>query len=256
MNFWDNLKFSRPTEAVGDWHVKRSACFEHGDAPTAMKYAVEKMTKQLLQREPIDLKALVLCYAGTSSAGGHPCTVRLELVAVCGVRYLYRFTNESSAPRRWEEYLHFTTACERRFAHWCGQLNIVEKERAWPSALRTSLEICVLSVIAAEDAAALVVEDMGPVIALQRQVLDALRGGMGFFTAGKEGGSHLFFADNAYRRNDYGTDIDLSATYADDASMIACLRSFFDWDTRQDSYPHSKPELEVWQYIQSQLQPR
>jgi len=256
VTLWDDPKFRKPTDEVGDWHVERSACFEHENPPTAMKYAVEKMTRQLLQRAPINIAAPVLCYAGTSSAGGHPCTVRLELVAIGGGHHLYRFTNESSAPKRWEEHRHFTADCERRFAHWCGQLNIVADEQAWPSAPRDVLQTFVMGVVVAEDAAALVVEDMAPVIALQRQVLDALRGGMGFFTACKEGGSHLFFDGSVFRRNDYGERPELSQVYADEASMIDALRRFYDWDTRQDMDPHAKPEIEVWRYIRGKLRPR
>lgn len=256
MSFWDHPKFSRPTDAVGDWHFARSACFEHEDAPTAVKYAVEKMTKQLLQREPLDLTAPVLRYAGTSGAGGHPCTVRLELVAVSGARHLYRLTHESSAPRRWEKELGFTADCERRFVHWCRQLRIVANAQAWPSAPSDSVERCVMAVVAEEDAAARVVEDRAPVIELQRQVLDALRGGMGFFTAGKEGGSHLFFDGQVFRRNDYGEAPEASTVYTDGAAMVECLRRFYEWDASQDSYPHAKPELAVWQFIQGQLRLR
>lgn len=60
MNFWDDPKFSRPTDAVGDWHVVREACFEQELPPTPMKHAIEKMTGQLLRREPVDIVALRL----------------------------------------------------------------------------------------------------------------------------------------------------------------------------------------------------
>ena len=97
--------------------------------------------------------------------------------------------------------------------------------------------------------------DHGP--RLQHEIaLDALRSGMGFFSASKEGGSHLFFDGSVFRRKDYGDGPDWSAVYADDASMIDGLRRFYDWDARRDSYPHRKPDLEVWQYIHSQLRPR
>ena len=256
VNYWDDPKFSRPTDEAGDWHVARSTCFEHANAPTAIKYAIEKMTGQLLQRQPFDITAPVLQYAGTTGAGGHPCTVRLQLVAVAAECHLYRLTSESSVPRRWEEEQRFTSACERRFAHWCVQLRIVANEQAWPNAPRADLEQCVMGVIAAEEATARAIEDKTPVVALQRQVLDALRSGMGFFSASKEGGSHLFFDGSVFRRKDYGDGPDWSAVYADDASMIDGLRRFYDWDARRDSYPHRKPDLEVWQYIHSLLRPR
>ncbi|MBC7832935.1 MAG: hypothetical protein H7Y62_13065 [Hyphomicrobium sp.] len=214
------------------------------------------MTKQLLQREPLDIAAPSLRYAGTPSAGGHPCTARLELVAVGGGRQLYALSSDSSAPRRWEEEQHFIAKCVRRFAHWFAQLPIVSDEQAWPGERGASLARYLLEVVAAEDAAARVSGDIAPVLALQRQVLDALRSGMGFFTAGKEGGSHLFFDGAVFRRSDYGDGPDLSAVYPDDASMLDCLRRFYDWDARQDSHPHPKAELAVWQYIRGRLRTR
>lgn len=257
MNFWDDPKFSQPTDEVGDWNVTRSTCFEHEDKPAAMKFAIEKMTGQLLQREPLDAEAPVLRYAGTSGAGGYPCTVRLELVAVGRGRHLYRFTNEGSAPRRWEKEAQFTAACEHRFAHWCGQLRLVADERTWPDKSQDLLDRCVTDVVAHEDAAARVVEDRAPVVALQLQVLDALRGGgMGFFAAGKEGGTQLFFDGSVFRRTDDGEGTDQSAVYADGAAMIDALRHFYDWDARRDCRPHAKPEVDVWRFIHGQLRPR
>ncbi len=255
MSLWDDPKFSEPTDEVGDWHFARSVCFADEQAPTAMKHAIEKLTGQLLQREPFDPAAPALRYAGTSGAGGNPSTLRVELIAIDGGRHLYRLTSEGSAARRWTENQRFIADCERRLAHWCRQLRIVANEHDWPSAPRASFERAVLAFVAAEEAAARVVADPAPVVALQREVLDALRNGMGFFTAGKEGGSHLFYDGGVFRRNDYGESTEC-AVYPDDASMVDCLRRFYDWESRRDSYPHPKPELEVWRYIQGQLRPR
>ena len=262
VSLWDQPKFSKPTNAVGDWRDVRTALFEHKDRPTAVKYAIEKVTVQLLHREPVevDVGSPVLRYSGTSSAGGHPSTVRLELRAVRagGVQnYLYRLTGDHSAPRRWEDEQRFVADCERRFARWCGQLRIVGSERMWAPGRRLPLADTIDEAIAIEDAAARLVEDPAPVAALQRQVLEALRsGGMGFFTAGKEGGSHLFFDGAVYRRNDYGEEPNLSDVHTDDAAMVACLRRFYDWDSQRDAYPHRKPELDIWNYIHGQLRRR
>lgn len=256
MSFRDDPKFTKPTDAVGDWRVVREAFFEHEDVPRAMKYTIEKLTAQLLRREPIDITALALRYSGTSGAGGHPSTVRLELKAVGNGKYLYALTSERSAPKRWEDERRFTAECERRFTHWCLQLRVVPAETEWPNAPRDSLERAILEMVAAEDAAARSVEDPAPIVAVQRQVLDALRSGMGFFTANKEGGSHLFFDGKVFRRNDYGDEPNLSEACADEAAMLACLRRFYHWDAQRDAYPHPKAELDVWNYICGQLQAR
>ena len=256
MSLWDDPKFTKPTDAVGDWRVVREALFEREDAPTAVKYAAEKLTLQLLHREPLDLTALALRYSGTSSAGGHSSTVRLELKAVGSGKYLYALTSDRSAPKRWEDERRFTAECERRFTHWCLQLRVVPAEAEWPNAPRDSFEQTILETVAAEDATARSVEDPAPVAAVQRQVLDALRSDMGFFTAHKEGGSHLFFDGNVFRRVDYGDEPNLSEIYADDAAMLACLRRFYSWDAQRDAYPHPKAELDVWNYIHGRLRAR
>lgn len=251
----DHPKFSRPTDAVGDWTVSRSACFEQSQPPPRVKYAIEKMTCQLLRRETLAGRSPVLRYAGTSGAGGHPSTVKLELIAIDPERrcHLYRLTSESSAPRRWEQEQRFTADCERRFAHWCGQLRIVTSEHAWPNVPRAAFERYVMDVAAAEDAAARIEEDMVPVVELQRQVLAALRGGWGFLTSSKEGGSRLFFDGEVFRRSDYGDGPDMSTVYSDESAMLDGLRRIYSWDAQQDSYPHAKPELDVWRYIHGKL---
>ena len=260
MNLWDDPRFSKPTDEVGDWRDVRTALFAHEGRPTAVKYAVEKLTGQLLHREPTDIGHPVLRYSGTSGAGGHPRTVRLELVAVMRTspepKFLYRLTSERSAPKRWEDEHRFVAACERAFAHWCGHLQTMESEASWAVAGQPSLADTVIETIAAEDAAARMIEDPAPIAAVQRQVLEGLRAGLGFFTAHKEGGSHLFFDGNVYRRNDHGDEPNISEVHADDAAMLACLRSFYDWDSQRDSFPHPKPELAVWNYILGQLRSR
>ena len=255
MNLWDDPKFSEPSDAVGDWSVTRSALFEHADEPPVVKYRIEKLTVQLLRRDPV-AAASTLSYSGSSSGGGHPSAVRLELTAVMGGRKLYRLTSERTAPKRWEDEAKFTDECDRRFAFWCSKLPIAASTAEWASASPAALEQVVRDSVATEDAAARIVEDPAPIAAVQHEVLAALRDGQGFFTASKEGGSHLFFDGQVFRRNDYGEEPNVNEVYADDAAMIACLRRFYDWESRHSNYPHPVPELQVWTYIRGQLRAR
>jgi hypothetical protein len=258
VNIWDDPKFSKPTNAVGDWKVVREAYFEHDDGPTAVRFMIEKLTVQLLRREPVDIAAPALRYSGTSGAGGHPSTVRLELKAAGPGRNLYLLISERTAPKRWEEERKFTDDCDRRFAYWCAKLDIVSTQVAaarLARVSRASLELAIFSAVAAEDAAARVVEDPVPIAEVQAEVLAAMRAGMGFFTAGKEGGSHLKFDGKVYRRIDYGEEPFFNESHADGAGMLVCLRKFFDWESRRHTYPHPKPELEVWEYIRGRLRP-
>jgi hypothetical protein len=257
MNLWDDPKFKQPSDAVGDWSVKRSASFEHTDDPLAVKHLVEKMTAQLLRRDPPDADAMTptLSYSGSSRLG-HPSAVRLELAAVMGDRKLYRLTSERTAPKRWEDEDRFTADCDRSFAFWCSKLRVVTSTHEWVNAPAAALEQTIRVAIAAEDAAAQIVEDPAPIAAIQQEVLAALRSGMGFATAHKEGGTRLFFDGQVFRRDDHGEEPNLHEVYPDDAAMLDGLRRFYDWDARQSNYPHPVPELQVWTYIRGQLQSR
>lgn len=248
--------FREPTDAQGDWHFARSIHFDHADGPTVVKFLIEKATGQWLQREPFDPAAPVLRYVGTSSAGGHPVTVQLELVAIGRGRHLYRLTRERRAPRCWEEEGRFVADSVRMFAHGCRDLHSVDDAEAWPCDPRPRLLQCVRDTVAAEDAATRAVEDPAPVAALQRQVLDALRAGRCFATASKEGGSQLFFDGGVFHRHDCGPDGEATSVMADDAAMVVCLRRFFDGDARQVHHPHPPSEQAVWQHIHAQLRLR
>lgn len=88
---------------------------------------------------------------------------------------------------------------------------------------------------------------------LQQEVLAAMRAGMGFATAHKEGGTHLFHDGRVFVRKDYGDQPNIRETYPSDEAFIQCLRQFHDWNARRDVYPDQPPELAVWQYIRSRL---
>jgi hypothetical protein len=256
VNIWDHPKFKKPTAALGDWHALRSVRFEHEDAPTAVKYAIEKLTGQLIHREPVSASAPALCYSGTSGAGGNPCMVQLKLIAVGRLQYLYELTCERTSPKRWEDETRFLAECDRQFTHWCSQLRVVESTAATPATHASTADALADTIertLAEENAAAQVLEDPAPVAAVQRQVLDGLRNGMRFFTANKEGGSHLFFDGQVYRRNDFGDEPTLNEGFADDDAIIGCLRRFYNWDAQSDIYPHRKPELAIWTYILGQM---
>ena len=182
--------------------------------------------------------------------------MRLELKAAASDAYLYAFTSEGSAPKKWEDEAGFTRECERRFAFWCAKLHLVPDAVAWRPGHRVALRDIVLATHASEEALARHVEDPAPVESLQRQVLAGLKAGQGFFTAHKEGGTHLLFDGNAYRRSDYGDEPNIDETFATDSAMLACLRRFYDWEAQRDAYPHKKAEVEVWRYILGQLRAR
>jgi hypothetical protein len=245
----DESKFAKPTGLTGDWVDERETFFWHEGNPFAVKHAVEKMTGMLLQRDPADEPHL--CYRGGHASGPEPREVRLRFEAVIGSRRLYSLRVKSTSPRNWVTEENHLKAANRAFAYWCSQLPAAAAAGIdWASASAEQLARDERESIALETVAAF--EDPAPINAVQTEILDALRAGMSFATAHHEGGTHLFFDGKVFVRSDYGEDPN-TETYPDGAAMLVCLRKFYDWESRRDTYPHKPPELAVWKYIQSQL---
>lgn len=251
-------KFCEPTGSIGDWSVVRAALFMHHGDPLSVKFAVEKLSGQLLRREPAERDGgdPVLRYGGSSRAGGHLSTVRLELRAVKGADKLYLLSSERSTPKRWEHQDRFVDECDRRFAHWCSGLQVVCSMADWRDASASALARTVRESIAAEDAAGHIGEDPTLIAAVQNEIIDALRAGMEFVSANNEGGTHLFFDGMVFRRVDHGDEPNGCEIYPTDTAMIEALRRFFDWDARHAACPHPVPELQVWTHIRSRLSKR
>lgn len=244
-------KFVEPANFSGDWVDQRQVHFWHDGHPIAVKYVVEKITATLLQRDQSDARQLSYC--GCSDGSGTPREVCLRFEAVIDSRKLYSLQVKRSTPKKWASEAEHLRAAGRTMAFWSAKLFIASPDIAWSRASSALYDQCRRESLALEEVMANAVEDPAPIAALQKEVLDALRAGMGFFTANKEGGTHLFFNGRVFVRSDYGDEPNVNETYAADAAMVACLRRFFDWESRRDWYPHRPPELDVWKYIKGRL---
>ena len=180
------------------------------------------------------------------------CGIRLRFDAVIGSRNLYSIQLDSSAPRKWVAEETFVRETNRAYEYWSAQLPIAGGEIDWASAAPELYTQRKQECLNLESAAAAVVEDPAPIAAIQKAVLDSLRAGKVFRRAHKEGGSILSSRGSSFIQTNYGEEPG-KVTYATGDEMLTCLRNFFDWESRRDTYPHRPPELEVWQYIQSQL---
>ena len=234
----------------GEWLDHRQFYFWHDQNPFAVRHLIEKMTGTLLHRDDGDVEGPT--YAGSSDTGNRKCGIRLRFEAVIGFRNLYSLQLDSTAPRQWVAEETFVRETNRAYEYWSAQLTIAEGEVEWASAepelyLQRKQECLDL-----ESAAAAAVEDPAPIAAIQKAVLDSLRAGKVFRRAHKEGGSILFFRGSSFFQTTYGEETG-KVTYPTGEAMLDCLRKFFDWESRRDTYPHRPPELEVWQYIQRQL---
>ncbi len=83
------------------------------------------------------------------------------------------------------------------------------------------------------------------VASVQQEIVRALQAGATFSTAHKEGGTVIRYASGHFQRADYGES---SATerFSNEASFLAFLRKFYDWETSRGSYPEKATDLVAW----------
>ena len=243
-------KFCQPTDLGGDWRDSRQFHFWHDQDPFAVKHVIETMTGTLLQRDAED--AGHLAYAGIHVIGNRRCALRLRFVAVIALRNLYSLQLDSTAPRKWVTHLSFMDDLERMELHWRSQRVLTDDGIDWRCASPSLLDQRMQASLALEAEVVNCVEDPAPVAAIQNAVLAALRAGREFRAINKEGGTTLSFHGGSFLRTDFG-EAPRSEVIPTDEAMLACLRHFYDWDSRRDSYPHCPPESDVWRYIQDQL---
>lgn len=264
MEFW-RRESGRPEETpAGDWMVRRAAYFCDDRPPDEMKFAVEKLSRVLLELDAGTTDRLV--FAGVSTASGTRQRVTLRFEAVvpqqagrferaanpAEFRNQYLLQVEASAPRKWVKEENLRRDLDRRFDEWAAQLQGSYGHSGWDEALRPVYSDRVRACLAALDEAARVVEDPAPIARIQRAVLDALRGGRRLSRAHKEGGTIFSWRAGRLHREDYGEEPG-AAVFQSEEDGLRAIRQFYDWESGRDTYPHRPPELEVWQYIQRQL---
>ncbi len=245
-------KFVEPAALPGEWLDVRETYFWHDRSPWAVKHAVEKLIGVLLDR--VGEEAELLTYEGRTTAGGEGRGFRLRFEAVIDNRKLYSLRVESTASRRWWTVEKFLEGAARAFAHWRGKLEIPVGEIAWESAswerYRESQEESVA--VAKEAEAGGQKEDPGPILELQKAVIAGLRAGQSFHSSHKEGWTSICFDGRTFIRFDEGEN-PKTERYATEAKVLVCVRNFYDWESRRDTYPHRPPEVEVWKDILMQL---
>lgn len=250
MTEYESSKFVEPSDLPGEWYDRRQIRFWHDEDPFAVKYFTEKATGSLLVRDPEDSEQL--SYTGESVTGACRRALRLSFEAAFDSRNLYSLQVTSTAPRKWQTEASFARDVARAHEYWSSKVVVVTEEvHPKDSAPDLFLKRKQESLDAEmEDAGR--VEDPVPIAALQQEILTALRAGKSFRTAHKEGGTILSFRGSSFRRTDYGEE-PRTESFPTDGAILLCLRNFYDWESRRDSYPHRPPELAVWQYIQTQL---
>ncbi|MBZ5609754.1 MAG: hypothetical protein LAP38_15950 [Acidobacteriia bacterium] len=249
---------------TGEWTDTRETYFWYDRGPFQAKYDLEKLTGTLLELDRSSEDKLV--YRGSSVVGVTKRALELRFEAVLPrapyvrkpptelreYRNLFFLRAETSAPRQWETEEDVKAAAARAFGYWTLRLPCGSQQIAWADASRPFYEQQAKEAIEQEMELASRVEDPNPIIALQKQVLVALRDGKSFRTSHKEGGTRLYFNGKTFLKEEFGEQESVPE-FATDQEMIDCIRQFYDWDSRKESYPHKPAELEVWKYIQGQL---
>lgn len=264
MDFRDK-KFIQPDESQsGDWVERRAAYFWDDRLPHQVKFALEKLTHVLLERDPGDTDRLT--YSGVSTASGTKRSVQLRFEAVTPRRpYMFQpwtdpeeyrnqflLTVVAAAPRKWVKQENLRRDLDRAFEFWTLQLQCGSGGSGWDEALRPLYEERRMASLAAEEKAAQTVEDPAPILQVQQAILDALRNGKRLSRAHKEGGSILAHGAGGFYRDNYGEETG-TLRFRTDEEMLREIRNFYDWESRRDSYPHRPPELDVWRYIEKEL---
>jgi hypothetical protein len=228
--------------------------FWHERPPFQTKIDIEKLTGILLERDPKNTEKLV--YRGSSTLGRtHELELRFEAV-LPRAPYVMRPPTERREFKNLYLLRLVTNASEkdanRAFEYWSLRLQCCQRVTDFRDHSQSFYDDHVRESIEHEEAERRRVEDPDPIIALQKKVLAALEDGKQFRTAHKEGGTILFFNGRNFVREDYGDDPNIKE-FVTREEMIACIRNFYDWDSRKETYPHRPPELEVWKFIQRQL---
>jgi len=87
---------------------------------------------------------------------------------------------------------------------------------------------------------------------VQREILAEMHKGKYFSTAHKEGGTNIRWRAGRYTRADYG-ESEETETFSDEASFLAFLRKFYDWETSSHVYPNKVSDFDAWKLILRKL---
>jgi hypothetical protein len=228
------------------------ACFADSRPVLDVKYDVEKRVKRLLPRDPERLDALLFRGTSASVTTGGTSTIELRLEAAFDTHNLYALRLEYTGPgspmneKTWSENVRGT------MDRWTESLMLSES-RVGASSDRfhqvveetTSRERELANQPPRE-------EDLAAISAIQQGILDQLRQGKYFFTANKEGGTHIKLIGGRFVFQDYGESDDREE-FSTEAEFFERLRKFYDSPARYDWLPHTPREIEVWRFIDREL---
>jgi hypothetical protein len=217
-----------------------------------VKYDVEKRVKRLLPRDPESPDSLVFrgISASVTTAGTNTIELRLEAAFDSHNLYALRLGYEGSGSpvneKIWSENVRLT------MDRWTEGLTLTESRAgSTPERFRQVVEETTSRERELADQP-LPKEDQAAILAIQEAIVERLRQGKYFFTASKEGGTHIKWIRDRFVFQDYGESDDREEFTAV-APFFERLRKFYDWESRYEWLPHTPPEIEVWRFIDREL---
>jgi hypothetical protein len=233
-----------------EWRHRCETYFWNPRMPFDVKFEIEKSTGILLERDPQQRSHLV--FRGSSSTPPKQYHSELRFEAALPERNLYSLHVEATAPRQWFSEADFRRDAARAFEYWTRDLKTTARPGFLDSASRDLYEERVAATLERESQEANREEDEAPIRAVQQAVLEELRKGKSFRTAHHEGGTRIYFDGRRFVKSTCGEEQSRQVFDSED-QILAFIRSFYDWESRRDAYPHRPPELEVWRFIRKEL---
>jgi hypothetical protein len=236
-------------DTIGEWTQHCETFFQASSSPWDVKFEIEKTTGILLTRDQEQNPKLV--FKGTSQPPptGHRLELRLE--AVLSDQAWYSLHDEMWLPRSWSTETEFRRDADRTFRYWTRNLR-TGGPGSFDAASRELYDRAMRETLQRESEEANRKKDDAQIREIQQAVLAALRKGQSFATAHHEGSTRLYFSGTRFVKQEDGLEVSVTE-FSTDHEMLACLRDFYDWESRKQTYPHRPPELDVWKFIQRQL---
>ena len=230
-----------------DWTFRLETCFTDARPVLDVRHDIEKRVNQLLPRD-LERPGLVFRAYSKSYTTSGGTTVELRLEAAYETHNLYAFQFDADGAADPEKQQTWEKNVRLNFEKWTAGLALTEA-RAPSSSDRYRQVVEETEVELANDVNQ---EDDGAIRAVQEAILDGLRHSKSFFTANKEGGTHIRFLGTKFVFQDYGESNDREE-FSSSAEFLIRLRRFYDYDSRRDWSPHAPPEIEAWRYIERQM---
>jgi hypothetical protein len=231
------------------------AYFWHSGRPLVVKVEVEKAVRTLLKRAEMEGVQLVFLGSVSVDPTWHA-QLRYEAAAVTGARHLYSLRMDvtmttrhpGSARQQWFTDERLQRDAQSTFQRWTANLQTTTVPPAPGDLSRDLYERVIRESLAEESALANHREDQAPIVAARQAVLDALRRGRRCGSVDKEGQTTFSFDGRSFVREHVG-DWNERQTFSSADDLLADLRKFYYWETHRDTYPHSPPEREEWEFI-------